>query len=115
MGDEIGQFRGFAGIGKGQDRIAGHDHAEVAVRCLGGMHEHRGRAGGGERCGDLAGDMAGFAHACDDDPSRASSEPADGGVEFGIERGRQRIQPGRLRREHAACDFDVGGAEIGCG
>ena len=39
------------------------DHAEIAVARFARMHEERGRAGRGQRRGDLARDVAGLAHA----------------------------------------------------
>ena len=45
MGDEIGQFGGFAGIGQSQHRVAGDDHAQIAMRGLGRVDEQSGRAG----------------------------------------------------------------------
>ena len=46
------------------------DHAEIAVACLGGMHEEGRRAGRGQRGRDLVADMPGLAHARDDDTTR---------------------------------------------
>ena len=66
VGNEIGQFRCFAGIGDGDHHVVRHDHAEIAVAGLARMHEVRWRAGGGEGGGDLAADMAALAHAADD-------------------------------------------------
>ena len=77
MRDQIGQFRRFARVRQGQHRVAGNDHAQVAMRSLGRMHEQRGRAGGGQRRGDLAADMAGLAHAGHDDPPGGRRQPVD--------------------------------------
>ena len=71
--DEVGEFRGFPRVGQRQDRVAGDDHAQVAVRGLRRMHEQRGRAGRGQSGGDLARDVAGLAHAGDHDPAGAAS------------------------------------------
>ena len=65
-----------ARVGDGDDDVVGGDHAEIPVRGLRGMDEVGGGAGRGEGGGDLAPDMAGFAHAGDDDPAaRAEDEP----------------------------------------
>ena len=45
------------------------------------MHEQRRRSGGGEGRGDLAPDMAGFAHAGDDHPALRGADQVDGGGE----------------------------------
>jgi hypothetical protein len=47
----------------GDEHIARFDHAEVAVIRLGRMQEVRGRAGRGQRGGDLARDVAGLSDA----------------------------------------------------
>ena len=48
------------------------------MRSLARMHEIGRRAGGGERGGDLAGDVATLAHAADDDSPGDGREPVDG-------------------------------------
>ena len=53
------------------------DDAEVAVHALGGMQEHRRRAGRRERRGDLAADEPGLAHAGDDHAARGSCAISD--------------------------------------
>ena len=37
--DEIGEFRGFSGVGEGQDGVSGDQHPEIAVGGFGGMDE----------------------------------------------------------------------------
>ena len=54
---------------------------------LGGMDESGGLAGRGERRGDLARDMAGFAHAGDDDAPRRLADRLDRARERGAESG----------------------------
>src|SRR3712207_1980251 len=49
------------------------------------MDEQGRGAGGGQRCGDLARHMAGFAHAADDDPPARSGDPLDRRREGGAE------------------------------
>ncbi|MNS94848.1 hypothetical protein D3C72_1290770 [compost metagenome] len=58
-----GEFVDLAAVGDGEHEVDRLDHAEVAVAGLGRVHEHRGRAGGGEGGGDLAADVAALAHA----------------------------------------------------
>lgn len=43
------------------------EQAEVAVECFCGVKELCIGSGGEQRCGDLAGDQAAFADACEDD------------------------------------------------
>ena len=77
MGDDVGQFRGFAGVRQDQRHIAFGHHAKVTVACLGRVDELGGGAGGGEGRGDLAGDVARFAHARDDDATFGGQNKAD--------------------------------------
>ena len=67
--DHVPQLRRLAGPGEGQHHVAGGDHAEVAVAGLGRMHEEGRGAGGGQRRGHLAGDVAALAHAGDHHPA----------------------------------------------
>ena len=92
MGDKIGEFRGFTGIGQRQHRIPGHHHAEIAVRCLGGVHEHGRRAGGSEGGGDLVGDVSRFAHARNDNPAGCLGEQIHGAGKAVIQSGCQSAQ-----------------------
>ena len=52
---------------------------------VGGVYEECRRAGGGERRRDLAADMAGLAHAGDDDAAACVADRFDGGDERGAE------------------------------
>ena len=60
-----GEFVGLAAVGDAQHQIALRDHAQIAVAGFRRVHEERRRAGGGQRRGDLATDMAALAHAHD--------------------------------------------------
>ena len=53
----------LAAVGDGEHQVDRLDHAQVAVAGLGRVHEHGRRAGGGQRGGDLAADVAALAHA----------------------------------------------------
>ena len=66
-GDDRREFDRLARPGQGEYDIAALQHAEVAVARLGRMDEGGGLTGRGERRRDLAGDVAGLAHASDDD------------------------------------------------
>ncbi len=92
-------FGGFAGIGDGQQHVVARDHADVAMAGFGGVHEERRSAGGGERGGDLAGDVSGLAHAADDDPAAAFEADGAGARETAIE-------PRHQRRDRAAFDLE---------
>ncbi len=78
-------FVGFAGIGQRQHHVAVGDHAQIAVAGLAGMDIERGRAGGGEGRGDLARDVAGFAHAHADHAAGAGQNGAAGLGELPID------------------------------
>ena len=58
-----GDLLALAAVGNRQHQVDRLDHAQVAVAGLGRMHEHRRRAGRGQRGGDLAADVAALAHA----------------------------------------------------
>ena len=82
------------------------DHAEVAVARLARMHEKGGRAGRGEGRGDLAPDVAGLAHAGDDQRGRLRlRDQIDGGderrAEPVVDRRDQRRDAARLGLERA--------------
>jgi hypothetical protein len=79
------------GIGNGNQGIVGGDHAEVAVRRFGRMHEQRRRAGRGQRGGDLAADVAGFADAGHDDAPLAVQQQGDG-LHHAVVIGQARVQ-----------------------
>ena len=117
-------FVGFARIGQGQHRIVPRDHADIAVAGLAGMHEKRRRAGAGQRGGDLAADMAGFAHAGDHDAPAAVETNAAGACKLRPQARQLRAQAVDLDGERLAAEIDeavVGELEIharmirGCG
>jgi hypothetical protein len=107
VGDEVGEFGGLAGIRQGEDHVAGDDHAEIAVRGLGGMDEQRGGAGRGQRRGDLARDMAGLAHAGDHDAAGRTRHQLDRAGEPHVETGRQSLKSGSLRAQDGPGDVEV--------
>eukprot|EP01136_Pigoraptor_vietnamica_P039950 Opistho-1_new@11301 len=69
VADDVGQFEGLARVGQGDHRIGGRHHAEIAVAGFRRMDELRRGSGRGKGGGNLAGDVAAFAHAGDDDPA----------------------------------------------
>ena len=70
-----GDLFAFAAIGNGEHQVDFLDHAQVAVAGLGGMDEHGRRAGGCQRRGDLAADVAALAHAHDHDAAANTQYP----------------------------------------
>lgn len=66
-------------------RLSG-DHAEVAVAGFPGMDEKGRAAGTRQGGGDLAADMAGFAHAGDHDTAFAGQQQRTGVAEVGVDR-----------------------------
>ena len=107
MADQIGQLRCLTRIGQSQHRVAGHDHAQIAMAGLGRVHEMRRRAGGGEGRRDLARDMAGFAHAADDHPPAHRRQRRHGLRERPIQRIRQLGQPGAFGPQHGAAGVQI--------
>ncbi|MNT31792.1 hypothetical protein D3C72_1676420 [compost metagenome] len=73
-GEDGQQFLARARIGDGDEHVVAGDHAQVAVDGLGGMHEEGGRAGGGQRRGDLAGDVSRFSDAAHDHAAAAGEQ-----------------------------------------
>ena len=99
MRDQQQHFGGLAGVRDGEQHVVARDHADVAVAGFGGMHEKRRRARGGQGGGDLAGDVAGLAHAADDDAAAAFEADGAGARETGIE-------PRHQRRDGATLDLE---------
>ena len=60
------QLGALARVGQGQQHVAAHHHAEVAVAGFGGMEEECTGAGAGQRGGDLARHVPALAQAADD-------------------------------------------------
>ena len=85
IGDEIGQFRRLPAPGQQQQHILAGDGAHVAMAGFRGMDEIGRRAGGGQGGGGLARDMAGFAHAADDDASLGRQHQSDGVAEIPVQ------------------------------
>ena len=89
-GEEAEELVGFAGVGEGQEDVAGEDGAEVAVESFNRVKEGGGGAGGVERGGDFACDDAGFADAGEDDvvaAGGACGEEGEGLLEGGLHGG----------------------------
>ncbi len=63
----VAQFRGIARIGHGHHGVGRGDHAQITMTRLAGMDELGRGPGGREGRGNLAPDVAGFAHARDRD------------------------------------------------
>ena len=86
------------------------DHAEIAVARFARMHEQRRRAGGGEGRGDLAPDMAGLAHAGDDDAALRGADQVDRGGEGRAQpvaqRGGERVDAAAFGVERAQRGID---------
>ena len=88
---------------------------DVAVAGLAGMHEEGGRAGAGQRGGDLAADVAGLAHAGHDDAATAVKTNAAGACKLRPQARQLRAQTVDLDAERLAAEFDevfVGELEI---
>src|SRR6201999_987360 len=66
-GHEPRDFLRLAAEAEDEDEVATRDHAEIAMRSVDGIEHDAGRAGAGERGGDLRADGARFADAGDDD------------------------------------------------
>ncbi len=80
---------GLTAVRDGDDDVALHDPAQVAVDGLGGMKEERWSARGGEGRGEFLRNETAFAHTRGDDPAGAGEEhvngPAEGVADFGDE------------------------------
>ena len=60
------QLCAFTALRKGDHHVVLGNHAQIAVGCIGGVHEGAGTAGGGQGAGQLAGDGARLTHAGED-------------------------------------------------
>ena len=107
---EIFQLRRLARPRQRDDDIVVRDHAEVAVAGFARMHEQRRRSGGGEGGGDLAPDMAGFAHAGHDHPALRGADQVDrrgeARAQAVAQRGGERIDAAAFRVERAQGGID---------
>src|SRR4029077_1270573 len=63
--------------------VAAHDHAEVAVHGVDGVHEKRGRSDGAERGGDLARDEAALPQAGNAHAATTAVYQLEGAIEGG--------------------------------
>ncbi len=99
-------FLGLARVRDGEHQVLCRDHAEIAVTGLGGVHEKGGRAGAGERCGDLRRYMARFSHPCHDHAARRVVDQLTGGGEVVIEPRTQGIDRARFDLQHLARERD---------
>src|SRR5580704_8918159 len=109
-GEQAQYLLGFTGGGEREHNVAPGEHAQIAVDGFGGMEKKRGRAGGGERGGDLLRDDAALAHAGDDDAAArltAAKHQFDGGGEG---RGHGAFEPRGEREETLRL-----GADEACG
>ncbi len=114
------QFVGFAAVGQRQQHVAAGDHAEVAVGRLGGMDKVRRCAGTGKGGGDLAGDVAGLAHAGDDHSAATGQQDFDCTQKSGVDAVSQRRDGGGFDFDHPSRQsHNPGGlglaSDVGCG
>src|SRR5690606_18980442 len=95
------KFMRRAGIGDGQHDVLARQHAQIAMYRLGAVHEEGGRAGGGQRGGDLLGDVSGLSYARNDDAPLAAKHHGHGPLERIVQAGVQGLQSGDLGGEAA--------------
>src|SRR5437773_264411 len=91
----------LAAVRDREQHVAAHERAEIAVAALAGVQEEGGRAGRGERGGDLPAHDAGLADAADDHPPAAGEQQLDGAPEAPVEAVAQRRQGAPLDVEYA--------------
>ena len=96
------QFFATPGVRYRDDDIVGGDHAQIAMRGLGSMHEVGRRAGAGQRRGQLAADVAGFADAGDNDPPVSVENQLDRAMKTIVQTLGQRRHSLRFDAQHAA-------------
>ncbi len=101
-------FLRFAAVRNRQQNIVGLDDAEVAMGRFGRMHEERGRARAGQRCGNFPADDARFAHAGDDDASLALVQHPDGSIEVLVQPVDERRDSRGFGLQHLARERTVG-------
>src|SRR5438034_453603 len=91
----------LAAVRDREQHVAAHERAEIAVAALAGVQEEGGRAGRGERGGDLPAHDAGLADARDDHPPAAGEQELEGAREAPVEAVGERAQGPPLDVEHA--------------
>jgi len=101
MRQEQHDLRRLAGVRERDDEVRVRNHPEVTVTGLGGVQEEGGRAGARKRRCDLAGNVPGFSHAGDDDPSLTGKAQTAGLGKARIEPVLQRLYGARLDRARA--------------
>ena len=74
--EDVYDFVRLAAVRDGDNDIVRRHHAKIAVKRLGGVHEERGRPRTRKGRRDLAPDVAGFAHARDDNARLAVQDCA---------------------------------------
>ena len=99
-------FIRFPGIGQGEHRVVAGDHADVAVARLTGMHEKGRSPGAGQGGGDLAADMARFAHARHGNSATAGKTNAAGACKLPPQAGHLSAQTVDLYGERLAAEID---------
>ena len=111
--DQRDDLLGLARVREREDDVAAEDHPEVAVDRLGRVQEEGGRAGRGERRGDLLADDAALADARHDDAPGGGLHGGDGAVESLVEAVRERADGLRLDLDDAAGLLAGGGRHAG--
>ena len=104
-GQDLHDLLHLAAVGNRQDYVLVRHHAEVSVKRLCRVHEERRRARARKRRGNLAPDMPGFSHACDDDASRAAEHALDRTAELLIHILRQLLHCRCFQRQRFLCLF----------
>ena len=106
QGQDENNLRRLAGVRYREHHVVCGDHAQVTVTRLAGMNEEGRASGTRQGRSDLAGDMAGLAHAGDDDASLAVQAKRAGLDEIGAERALEVMDRGGLDFQHFACSLD---------
>jgi len=112
IGRMVENLAGLAGVGNRDHHVLWLDHAEVTMLSLARVHEERRRAGRGEGGGNLAADVAGFAHAGHHHAPRAVENQAAGTREVLVEARHQRGQRLGLEFDHGAAELLQGGVIV---
>ena len=104
--DQHQDLVGLAGVRQCQHLVLAGDHADVAVAGLGRVQEEGGRAGAREGRGDLAGDVAGLAHAGHDHAAAAALKETARAHEVLVEAARQHGDRFRLDAERTPPELE---------
>jgi hypothetical protein len=105
IGHDVGQLRGLARVGQGQNRVVLGNHAEIAVAGFAGVDVEGRRSGRCQRGGNLPRDVTALAHAGHHGPATRLRQSLDGSCRQSFRLDAQDASPGVQGRAGPARAF----------